>query len=140
MVKDSLRIASRLLLFASGSILSFVVDYLFFSLFMFSFAFSYGISYFLARVISAVVNYLINRKIVFGGNCSRSAVIKYAVLATVVMLLGVGVMNLAENYALSHVVFTSFPIVIKAVYDIIMYFVNYIIQRDFVFKVKKKGN
>ncbi len=139
-VKDSLRIASRLLLFASGSILSFAVDYLFFSLFTFVCTFSYGISFMFARIISAVVNYLINRKIVFGGNCSRSAVVKYAALAIVVMLGGVGVMKLAENYALSHVVFASFPVVVKAVYDIIMYFVNYIIQRDFVFKVKKKGN
>ncbi len=138
-VKDSLRIASRLFLFASGSIMSFVVDYLFFSLFTFVCMFSYGMSFFFARVISAVVNYLINRKIVFGGNCSRSAVVKYAVLATAVMLGGVGVMKLAENYALSHAVFVSFPVVVKAVYDIIMYFVNYIIQRDFVFKVKKKG-
>ncbi len=139
-IKDSLKIATRLLLFTSGSICSFVVDYLFFCLFTYTLGFSYGLAFFLARIISAIVNYFINRKIVFGGNCSKSSVIKYAALAIAVMALGSGVMYFADNYAESGNVIRAFPVIIKAIYDIIMYFVNYIIQRDFVFKVKKKGN
>lgn len=138
-LKDSMRIASRLFLFASGSLCSFVIDYLLFLLFSFVCNFSSGLSFLFARLISASINYLINRKIVFGGNCPRSAVVKYAALAVVVMLLGSGVMTLTDIYAPTLGVGESFPVVVKIVYDVIMYFVNYIIQRDFVFKVKKKG-
>lgn len=135
-LKDSLRIASRLLLFASGGLCSFLIDYLLFVLFSFTFGLSSGVSFVFARLISACVNYAINRKIVFGGNCAKSAILKYALLAIFVMLLGGAVMHggealLGEDSALL--------IVIKIVYDVIMYFVNYVIQRDFVFKVKKKG-
>ncbi len=139
-VKDSLRIASRLFLFASGSLLSFVIDYLFFFIFRYVCIFSSGISFLFARIISATCNYLINRKIVFGGNCSKTAVIKYAVLAIFVMLLGSGVMMLSENYAAANNISDTFTVIVKVIYDIVMYFVNYIIQRDFIFKVKKKGN
>lgn len=133
-LKDSMRIASRLLIFASGSLISFIADYLFFLLFSYTCGLSYYVAFAFARVISACLNYLINRKIVFGGNCSKSAVFKYAALAVVVMALGTGVMYGGEMYFGKESVI---PVAIKVVYDIIMYFANYVIQRDFVFKIKK---
>ena len=47
-------------------------------------------------------------------------------------------MFFADNYAQTNGIAGAFPVIIKAIYDIIMYFVNYVIQRDFVFKVKKE--
>ena len=95
----------------------------------------YWLAFIIARVISASFNYIINRKVVFGGDCPASAVVKYTALALIVMALGSGIMFATGKFFDEA---SAIPVVIKAVYDIIMYFVNYVIQRDFVFKVKKK--
>ncbi len=136
-LKDSMRIASRLLLFASGSLVSFLLDYGLFCLFSYVFSIQYWLAFIIARMISASFNYIINRKIVFGGECPASAVVKYTALALIVMALGSGIMFVTGNFFAEASVI---PVIIKAVYDTIMYFINYIIQRDFVFKVKKKSN
>lgn len=134
-VKDSLRIASRLLLFASGSLCSFVIDYGLFCLFSYVFSMQYWLAFVLARLISATFNYIINRKVVFGGDCPHSSVFKYIALAFAVMACGSGIMFITGKFFTEASVI---PMIIKIVYDVVMYFINYIIQRDFVFKVKSK--
>ena len=139
--KDGMRISARILKYAAGSILSFLLDYAVFFIMMklvfpdmdggMKYAFSFGI----ARAISSVVNYLYNRFTVFGGkNYKKGATVKYFSLVVAVLLLGMLVQHLTAGVPGGDTVHT----LIKVIYDIVMFFVNYIIQRDFVFKIKER--
>jgi putative flippase GtrA len=95
----------------------------------------YALSYGIARVVSSVVNYMYNRLAVFGGkNYERGATARYFTLVVVVMLLGMLVQRLTAYVPGGDVVHS----IIKFVYDAVMFVVNYVVQRDFVFKIKKR--
>lgn len=127
--KDTMRIGARIMLFAAGSMTSFVIDWALFLLF--SHWMPYWWAFGAARVISAVCNYFINRKVVFGGkNYKSGSAPKYLALATAVMLLGMLVLRLFGKVKLYWL--------IKLCYDAVMYVVNYFVQRDFVFIIKKR--
>lgn len=140
-MRDGLRIAARILKYTAGSILSFVIDWILF-VFLMKLAFSgvgenikYALSFGIARVISSTFNYIYNRKAVFGGkNYERGATVKYFALVAVVLGLGMLVQRLTAYIPGGDIVHSG----IKLVYDAVMFVVNYIIQRDFVFKIKKR--
>ena len=129
-LRDSLRIAARMLLFTLGSIVSFLVDYAGFIL-LTALGLPYWAAFGIARVVSCTVNYLINSNVVFRGKCTRATMAKYYMLAAFVLALGMGVMRLTEAL---HV-----PVLIKLCYDLIMYVFNYFMQRDIVFRTKTKA-
>ncbi len=139
--RDGLRIAGRILKYTAGSILSFLLDWVVFILLM-TLAFSgvgenikYAFSFGIARVISSAFNYIYNRKAVFGGkNYERGATLRYFILVTVVLVLGMLVQRLTAYIPGGDTVHS----VIKLIYDGVMFVVNYILQRDFVFKIKKR--
>ncbi|MBO4422654.1 MAG: bifunctional glycosyltransferase family 2/GtrA family protein [Clostridia bacterium] len=140
-LKDGLRIISMILKYAAGSIISFLVDWIMCLIFMklvfpgLDDSLRLPLSYGLARVISSTVNYIFNRLAVFGGkNYARGATVKYFGLVIVVLLLGMLVQRLTAYIPGGDAV----HLLIKLVYDTVMFFVNYIIQRDFVFKIKKR--
>ncbi len=141
--KDGMRICAMIFKYAAGSILSFLIDWAIFLLFMqlvfrgdgdvvkYRYALSFGI----ARVFSSVFNYLYNRLAVFGGkNYERGATVKYFSIVVVVMLLGMLVQRLTAYVPGGDTVHS----LIKLAYDAVMFCVNYVLQRDFVFKVKKR--
>ncbi len=140
-LRDGVRVAARILKYTAGSIMSFLIDWLVF-IFLMKLAFSgagenirYALSFGIARVISSVVNYIYNRKAVFGGkNYVRGTTVKYFSLVVAVMLLGMLVQRLTAYIPGGDLVHS----LIKLVYDAVMFFVNYIIQRDFVFRIKKR--
>ena len=140
-LKDGLRVSARVLKYAAGSILSFLIDWALFLLLMkllFSgagenirYAFAFGI----ARVISSAFNYIYNRKTVFGGkNYVRGATARYFLLVVTVLGLGMLVQRLTAYIPGGDPVHSA----IKLVYDAVMFAVNYVLQRDFVFRIKKR--
>lgn len=133
-VRDSMRIGARIFKYLAASLCSTLIDYIAYILLTTLIPIKAGIAFACARVLSSCVNYLLNRHIVFKGNTQRGCVIKYFALALTVMLIGAGVMSVAEGFIKSKLLLT----LVKLLYDTIMYFVNYIVQRDFVFKTKKK--
>ncbi len=132
-VKDSARIAVRIFKYLAASLISTIADYTVYVLIVTLTALGAGLAFGCARVVSSVVNYLLNRHIVFKGKTEKGSAVKYFALAAIVMLLGMGVIALAEKFIQSKLLLT----LVKLLYDAIMYFVNYVIQRDFVFKTKK---
>lgn len=140
-LRDGLRVSARVLKYAGGSILSFLIDWALFLLLM-KLAFSgagenikYAFAFGIARIISSTFNYLYNRKAVFGGkNYERGATLKYFLLVIGVLGLGMLVQRLTAYIPGGDVVHSA----IKLVYDAVMFVVNYILQRDFVFKIKKR--
>ncbi|NLD82650.1 MAG: glycosyltransferase [Clostridiales bacterium] len=85
----------------------------------------------LARVVSAAMNFLLNKSLVFNIKKARGAVWKYIVLCIGVMLVS-GV-TVSALHALTGINST----VIKMVVDLILFLINYRIQKAWVFPQEK---
>ncbi len=85
----------------------------------------------MARVCSGVLNFVLNRNVVFNKQRSKGAIIRYFILWAVVMLVsGVTVSALHHLTGIESTV-------IKIVVDLILYFINYRIQKNWVFAQKE---
>ena len=114
--------------FSAGS--SFVLALVLFTIFHFIFKdirYSILICTVLARILSSIYNYLINSRLVFKSK-TKSSIIKYYILVVVQMLVSAGLVSLIERYV------KVFVTIIKFGVDIVIFIVNYIIQKEVVFK------
>lgn len=127
--------APTLLLFVASSFVSFIVDFLLFSLLT---VFLKGdqnvwICNVLARIVSATLNYLMNKLVVFKKKG------KTAQTFLAYCLLAVGI--LAANTVILHLLVSFTPINPyggKVIVEVIMFFVSWFVQRFLIFKTKKK--
>lgn len=126
-VRDAWRIYKMILLFVTSSLVAMLVDYvlvLLLSAFTQGMAQSLLISVVGARIVSSLINYFINCKLVFE-NHSKSSIVRYYLLATVILLL---------NYALMAVVTALMPIAVgKLLVELVLYPLSFYLQRRFVF-------
>ncbi len=124
-LKDSLRIGAKIFLYVLSSMLSYLFEYLTFALLI-----SLGLrdlsSNIIARSASSLLNYALNRKMVFRNAKGKYTLVKYFLLVLFVMLASSYVID-----ALSHIM-SSY--IAKPLVDIVFFFFNFIMQRDFVFK------
>lgn len=131
-IKDSIAIYKVFLKYIFSSLSSFGIDYLLFALFFYklmpNMAHPYAYSYILARILSSIYNYIINAKVVFK-NQNKSSIIKYFILAFVQMIIGA----LLGNWAATG----KSAMAVKLIIDIILFVVNFVIQREFIFVGKK---
>lgn len=141
-VKDSFKIYKLIfkvgtptfILFALSSLLSFVVDYLLFSLFTVTFKFENGVllSNVLARIISATFNYSLNKLIVF----KKKGELAQTFLGYCLLAIGI----LAANTALLHVFVNIVSIntyAAKLLVEAILFAVSWTVQRFVIFRNKK---
>ena len=115
-------------LFSAGS--SFILDNILFNIFIFFVGpgvVSIYICTTLARVISSIYNYLINSRIVFK-NKDKKTIIGYFILVVVQMFISATLVSLIDKFISVN---TG---IIKVVVDIIIFVVNYIIQKEVIFK------
>ena len=115
-------------LFSAGS--SFILDNILFNIFIFFVGpgvVSIYICTTLARVISSIYNYLINSRIVFK-NKDKKTIIGYFVLVVIQMIASATLVSLIDKFISVN---TG---IIKVVVDIIIFVVNYIIQKEVIFK------
>ena len=115
-------------LFSAGS--SFILDNILFNIFIFFVGpgvVSIYICTTLARVISSIYNYLINSRIVFK-NKDKKTIIGYFVLVVIQMIVSASLVSLIDKFISVN---TG---IIKVVVDIIIFVVNYIIQKEVIFK------
>jgi putative flippase GtrA len=100
---------------------------------------NYSIAYVLGRLFGASVGYLLNRRYVFryvGENKADTvkSLVKYAILACVNTVIGLVLfLNVST---LTHFL----PLLAKQVADVILYVSNFLIQREIIFKRKRKGD
>ena len=128
-IKDSLAIYRLFLKYIFASLSSFVIDLLLFALFNKLILGSYSIllSTIIARITSSVYNYLIDASVVFK-NKNSSSFIKYTLLVIIQMFVsGISVSFLAKIIKIN-------TIIIKLVVDLLIFIVNFVIQREFIFK------
>lgn len=131
-LRDAARIYFTILRFAFSSFICFLLDYGLYLLGHYVFHFSVITSYVIARLISSFVNYMLNKKAVFkmdGEN--RMSLLRYYVLALAQM--GVGALLTA---GLSHSIFN--PAFIKVPVDILLFFISYRLQKNWVFKKREQ--
>lgn len=133
-IKDSFMIYKLFAKYIFSSLSAFVIDIILFSIFINVFTninlddkTKILFATILARIISAFYNFKINAKVVFK-NMTKSSYIKYAVLVVIQMFVSAfGVTYLSRKIGID---LTG----IKVIVDMIIFMVNFVIQREFVFK------
>ncbi len=133
-LKDSILIYRLFAKYFLSSFSSFIVDIILFCIFFDILGIKSKIlaATILARIVSSIYNYIINSKLVFK-NVSLSSLIKYYVLAIIQMFMS-GCFVTYLSFLLK-----GFPVVaIKIIVDTLLWVINLVILREFVFKGKKK--
>lgn len=111
--------------FSSGS--SFIIDLGLFTLFNYLFN-NIIVSTVIARIISSLYNYFFNSRLVFK-NYTKSSIFKYYLLVIIQMFVSAFSVNVLS------VIFGKVnDTIIKFFVDIIIFIVNYFIQKEVVFK------
>jgi glycosyltransferase involved in cell wall biosynthesis len=90
-------------------------------------------SYAVARLFSSLLNYALNKHTVFGGHGGRSAIVRYYLLAAAQMALGASLTSLITDVTRLQPGTAKLPV------DVLLFCVSYFVQRDFVFKIKKRN-
>lgn len=133
---DSYKIYALIIKYLSSSIGSVVIDLAVFSLVMFAvrtqpLEIGIPVSTVIARIASSLFNYFMNRRFVFRSVHSVSqTILKYYLLASFQMLLSIGgVYFLARNISVN-------ATLIKMCVDVILFFISFQIQREWVFRNK----
>ncbi len=132
-LKDSILIYRLFSKYFLSSFSSFIVDIVFFSLFLGTLEINTKIlaATILARVISSIYNYIINSKLIFK-NVSIFSLVKYYILVVIQMFIS----GCFVTYLSSLI---NMPVVvIKIIVDTLLWVINLVILREFVFKGKKK--
>ena len=138
-IKDSIKIYLIFGKFLFSSLSSSVVDLALFSLFCFLLkdrqwgSITYiMVATVLARILSALYNYALNLKVVFQSEGSiRSTLPRYVLLAVIQMSLSA--MLVGSLYPL----FGGAEVLVKIPVDVLLFFLSFVIQREFVYSNRK---
>ena len=157
-VKDSIRIYREILKFSASSLISFVIDYILYSVMVLLTAgigaeVSLVISNVFARLVSATVNYNINRRYVFDvdnetGNDEKTIkagtkagrrrfishpAVQYALLAISILVGNTLVLSLLVE------ILGMNRLAAKLITELIFFVISYLVQRNGIFKKARKG-
>lgn len=141
-VIDSIRIYALILKFVCSSGISAIVDLLLFYLLKKFLSpvlpvLPVLIPTAIARVVSSATNFTINRKAVFkSGESVARTCLKYYALAIPVLLISAGTVSLLSDTL--GVQAPALATLIKLVVDTVLYFINFRIQREWVFAPRRK--
>ncbi|WP_283243734.1 bifunctional glycosyltransferase family 2/GtrA family protein [Guopingia tenuis] len=137
-IRDSLKIYAVIFKFIMSSLIGFLVDYVLFNLLyallggMSNAALQMLVSTVGARAVSSFVNYMVNKKVVFKSRDGMaSTLVKYYTLVVVILAANYGLMLLLCN-----VLGMAAPLA-KILVEVVLFVVNYLVQRTFVFKNKR---
>ncbi len=133
-IRDSILIYKLFLKYIMASLSSFLVDILLFTIFLKllpeinkGIVTSIVLSSILARIVSSLYNFKINEKMVFK-NKSKNSIIKYFVLVVIQMFFSAYLVS--GLFSLTHINST----LLKIMVDLVIFIINFIIQREWVFK------
>ena len=125
--KDSYLVYKEIIKFSLSSIISFLVDFLLFTIFTFIFH-SITLSNIVARFISASVNYTINRVHVFNNKGGiYQSIFSYLLLALFILVLNTLVLNI-----LVYKLFVN-KYIAKIITEVILFIFSWFIQRKYIF-------
>lgn len=131
-IKDSLAIYKLFGKYIFASLSAFVIDIILFNIFLS--IFTKGnidnkivLSTVIARIISCLYNFKINAKMVFK-SLSKSSFVKYVILVIIQMFVSAYSVDFLSNVLNMNVT------VIKIIVDLVIFMVNFVVQREIVFK------
>lgn len=132
-VKDSIAIYKLFIKYLLNAISSFLLDILLFSILINIFKDkTILISTIIARIMSSIYNFYINQKLIFKKS-TKSSLYKYFSLVIVQMFIS----GFSVTY-LSKVFTKTASVLIKIIVDFILFVINFIVQREWVFKKSKQ--
>lgn len=143
-IKDSIRIYSLFFKYIISSLLAFVVDIVMFAIFVkifknITYAMYIYIATVLARILSSYVNFLVNKNGVFKAkNRTKSENIKALVGYYILVAINVVISSLCVNAIVKGAGWNETAT--KLLIDMVLFVMNFVIQREFIFKNKKRGN
>ncbi len=129
MIEKLLKYKTFLTYFVSSG-LSFLIDLLAFTV-IFHFLKDILVSSYLARVVSSIFNYIVNRNFVFKKNNNNSLISYFTLVLINITISGLLVTKIYDNLSIN-------ATLIKGVIDIIIFVINYFLQKFFIFNDKKK--
>ena len=125
-IKDSIRIYKQIIKFASISIISFIIDYILYTLF--TMFINITLSNVIARLISATFNYSMNKRVVFNDNNKLyKSLSMYTLLAIFILILNTIILNIFVNIGIN--IYVS-----KLITEMILFIISYLIQKNIIFK------
>lgn len=135
-VRDSIMIYKLFIKYIISSLSSFMLDIILYTAFVnilpeinFVGITEIVIATVIARIISAGYNFAINSKVVFKSK-NKDSIIKYFILCAVQMFISA--FAVSKLFEISHMNST----LIKVIVDTIIFIINFVIQREWVFKKK----
>ena len=134
-IKDSIMIYKLFIKYIITALSSFFVDIVLFTLFLaiynkIEMIYSIVVATITARILSSLYNYLINAKLVFK-KMNKTSIIKYFILVFIQMWVSA----FAVSFISKHLPINL--IAVKIIIDSIIFVVNFIIQREFIFNKKE---
>ena len=129
-VKDSIMIYKLFIKYIFSAISSFLVDIVLFTLILTcikNITNAILISTILARIVSSLYNYLINSKLVFK-KMNKYSLFKYFFLVIIMMFVS----GLTVDYLVELIKWNA--TLVKIIVDAIIFVINFIVQREFIFK------
>ncbi len=126
-IKDSYRVYKEIIKFSLSSIISFIIDFMLYSIFIVTIR-NITLSNIFARIMSATFNYNMNKKIVFKSNNKTSkSFIQYTLLAFNILIINTLLLNALVKLGISK--YAS-----KILAEIILFMLSYFVQKNKIFK------
>ena len=138
LVKDTYLIYKTPLRFATSSIGCTLIDLTLFTIFAYllpsSFVWNVALATLLARIVSGAINFFINRRVIFKNDGkARKQAVRFFILFFCIMCASTVIVSLLS--------FIPIPVTItKAIVDLLLWTVNYTVQRQWVFKEDKNSD
>lgn len=131
-IKDSYRVYKEIIKYSLSSIISFIIDYILFTIF--SLLTTVTLSNIFARIISASVNYTINKKVVFKSNKNViTSLLQYAILAICILTLNTCLLNVLVNIGIN-------KYISKVIVEVCLSVISFLVQKRMVFKKNEREN
>lgn len=126
-IKDSFKVYKEIIKFSFSSIISFIVDYIFYALFILLLH-NIIISNVLARIISGTLNYNLNKRFVFKSN--KNNILNYFLLALSILMLNTIILNILVYLGIN-------LFIAKIITEISLFLLSFLVQKNRIFKFNK---
>lgn len=127
-IKDSIEIYKLFMKYIISSLSSFILDILLFTIFI-KLTNELITSSVISRIISSIYNFLINKNLIFK-NSDNKSIIKYYLLVIIQLAISTTITKVLNNCIKLNIV------IIKILVDTFIFIINFVIQREIVFKKK----
>ena len=128
-IKDSIEIYKLFMKYIISSLSSFILDILLFTIFI-KLTNEVITSSVISRIISSIYNFLINKNLIFK-NSDNKSIIKYYLLVIIQLAISTTITQVLNNCIKLNIV------IIKILVDTFIFIINFVIQREIVFKKNK---